>query len=72
MHAAPGRTIQIDDGSGGAAPLATKQDLLVLKAAIASATIAVGAGGAAAINAAADAAVSPATWPVGTTVIEGK
>lgn len=72
-------TIEARSARGGAAALATKQDLQILRAAIASAVIAVGAGGANAINVACDAAVAalappvtPPTWPIGTRTLKGE
>lgn len=72
-------TIEARTTRGTAVALATKQDLEILKAAITSAPIAVGAGGAAAIATACDTAVqalvppvSPPTWPVGTRTFKGE
>jgi hypothetical protein len=72
-------TIEARTAGGAATALATKQDLQILRAAIGSAVIAIGAGGANAINLACDAAVavlvppvSPPTWPIGTRTLKGE
>lgn len=65
-------TVEVRTKDGTAVQLATKNDLDVLRAALTSAAIALGAGGAAAVVTACDAAVSPSTWPVGTSVLKGE
>jgi phage gp45-like len=65
-------TVEIRLVGGVAVPLATKADLDVLRTAISSAAIALGAGGAADIVAKADLALAPKPWPVGTTVLKAQ
>lgn len=79
VQPAPGRDVLIREAGGSAVELATTLDLDILKSAIASAVIAIGGGGAATINAAADLLVaalvptpSPPTWPVGTKALKAE
>lgn len=72
-------TVEIRLVGGTAIPLATKQDLDILRTAIGTAVISVGAGGAATINTAADVLVAalvpppvPPTWPIGTKQLKGQ
>jgi phage gp45-like len=72
-------TVEIRLAGGVALPLATKQDLQILRSAINTAVISVGAGGAATINTACDVAVAalvppptPPTWPIGTTQLKAQ
>ena len=69
-------TVEIRTAAGTALNLATKQDLDILRGAIASAAIALGAGGAATINAAADTAYAGLfpgqVWPRGTKKLKGE
>ena len=66
-------TLEARSASGTAVRIPSLQDLQILRNAIASAVISLGAGGAATINAAMDIAVAalpdpptPPTWPIGT------
>lgn len=75
---ATGREVFVRDAGGTAQKLLTQADGLVLRAAINTATVAVGAGGSAPIIVAADLAVVTATgdpmatWPVGTKTLKGE
>jgi phage baseplate assembly protein V len=78
IHPAPGGKVLVHDG-GTATAVATKQDLAILRAALSTAAITLGVGGAATIGPAADVLVaalvptpSPPTWPIGTKVLEGE
>jgi phage gp45-like len=72
IRCAPGKTVEIKSWDGAAAELMTKADGQVLRSALTTAAISVGAGGAATVVTACDAAVTPATWPVGTKVLKGE
>lgn len=81
----PDGTVEIRLPTGTAMELATKQDLAILRDAISSAVIAVGGGGANAINVAADLAATTAyaalnpprtpptpPWPMGTFILKAQ
>ncbi len=72
-------TIEARSLTGTAGELATKQDLAILRAALDTAVIALGANGAAAVGVAMDVAVAalpvppaPPTWPIGTKKLKGE
>lgn len=72
-------TVEIRSAGGTAEPLATKLELQLLRAALDTAVIAIGANGAAAVGVAMDLAVAalptppaPPKWPFGTKTLKGE